>query len=113
MKKILFIVVLSVAFTGLAQAQSWQPIDPGGSSSSKSDSGSSVHNRIGNFTYGTDGSRSHKIGNIRYHNDGSTTRRQGNTYYNSSGKTARQIGNATYGSDGKVCRTVGSVVVCN
>ena len=54
-----------------------------------------------------------KIGNTTYGSDGTNWQTIGNTTYGSDGTNYQKIGNFTYGSDGTRCQKIGAFTHCN
>ena len=69
--------------------------------------------RVGDFTYHSDGKTSQRVGDFTYHSDGTTSQRVGDFTYHSDGTTSQRVGDFTYQSDGTTCQTVGSSTFCN
>lgn len=72
-----------------------------------------TYNRIGNVTYGSDGTSYNRVGSTTYGSDGSTYNRVGSTTYGSDGTTYNRVGNTTYGSDGSTASRVGNSTFIN
>lgn len=75
------------------------------------------YNRIGNTTYGSNGTTYQQIGNTTYSSSGNTYQQIGNTTYGSNGTNAQQIGNTTYingaGGAHRTCQHIGGQTFCN
>ena len=70
--------------------------------------GAQTYNRIGNTTFGSDGTTYNRIGNTTFGSDGTTYNRIGNTTFGSDGTTYNRIGNTTFGSDGTTANRIGN-----
>lgn len=72
-----------------------------------------TYNRIGNTTYGSNGTTYQQIGNTTYSSSGKTYQSVGDTTYSSTGKTYQQTGSTTYGSDGTTAQQIGNTTYIN
>jgi hypothetical protein len=62
---------------------------------------------------GTEATTSQRVGDFTYHSDGTTSQRVGDFTYHSDGTTSQRVGDFTYHSDGTTCQTIGSSTFCN
>lgn len=66
------------------------------------------YNKIGNTTFGSDGSTYTQIGNTVFSNDGTSYNRIGNTTFGSDGSSYQKIGNTTFSNDGTSYSQIGN-----
>ena len=66
-----------------------------------------IYNKIGNTTYGSDGSVQTEIGNHVFDNEGNSSVQIGDHTFNSDGSSSTTIGNTTFYSDGSTKTTIG------
>lgn len=74
--------------------------------------GSSIQ-KVGNTYFSSDGSMYNTVGNTTFGSDGSTMQKVGNTYFHSDGTTYNKVGNTTFGSDGSTIQQVGDTLFYN
>jgi hypothetical protein len=70
------------------------------------------YTRIGNTTFGSDGTSYSRIGNTTFGSDGTSYTKIGSTTFGSDGTSYTRIGNTTFGSDGSSCNKIGSFTFC-
>jgi hypothetical protein len=67
---------------------------------------------IGASTFGSDGTSYQHMGSFTFRSDGTTYLRMDTTTFGSDGTTYQQMGPFIFGSDGTTCTTIGSFTSC-